>query len=113
MVAERKERLPSKEKSIEQKGEKVNKVEIDRVIDEIFALFNKPRLRRIWTPHQLYFKFMEFLPKRRSTKDDVLSVSFRPPNEKGVELTTLNKRLLGGNPTLFKFFMLSFCILEI
>ena len=58
LVAERKERLPSKEKSIEQKGEKVNKVEIDRVIDEIFALFNKPRLRRIWTPHQLYFKIM-------------------------------------------------------
>ena len=79
LVAERKERLPSKEKSIEQKGEKVNKVEIDRVIDEIFALFNKPRLRRIWTPHQLYFKFMEFLSKRRITKYDVLSVSFHPP----------------------------------
>jgi hypothetical protein len=24
---------------------------------------------------------------------------FGHPNEKGVELTTLNKRLLGGNPT--------------
>ena len=79
MVTARKERLQSKEKSIEQEGEKVSKAEIDRVIDEIWALFNKPRLGRIWTPHQLYFKFMEFLPKRRSTKDDVLSVSFRPP----------------------------------
>jgi len=53
MVAERKKRLPSKEKSIEQKGRKVSKAEIDRVIDEICALFNKPRLGRIWTPHQL------------------------------------------------------------
>ena len=79
MVAERKKRLPSKEKSIEQKGRKVSKAEIDRVIDEICALFNKPRLGRIWTPHQLYFKFMEFLPKHRITKDDVLSVSFHPP----------------------------------
>ena len=78
MVAERKERLQSKEKSIEQ-GEKVSKAEIDRVIDEIWALFNKPRLGRIWTPHQLYLKTMEFLPKRRITKDDVLSVSFHPP----------------------------------
>lgn len=79
MVAERKEQLPSKEKSIEQEGEKVSKAEIDRVIDEICALFNKPRLGRIWTPHQLYFKFMEFLPKCRIIKDDVLSVSFHPP----------------------------------
>ena len=79
MVTERKERLQSKEKSIEQEGEKVSKAEIDRVIDEIWALFNKPRLGRIWTPHQLYFKFMEFLSKRRITKDDVLSVSFHPP----------------------------------
>ena len=79
MVAERNERLPSKERSIEQEGEKVNKTEIDRVIDEICVLFNKPRLGRIWTPHQLYFKFMEFLPKCRITKDDVLSVSFHPP----------------------------------
>jgi hypothetical protein len=54
-------------------------VEIDRVIDEICVLFDKPKLGRIWTPHQLYLKFMEFLPKRRSTKDDVLSVSFWPP----------------------------------
>jgi len=47
MVAEGKERLPSKEKSVEQEGEKVSKAEIDRVIDEIWALFNKPRLGRI------------------------------------------------------------------
>lgn len=68
-----------KEESMEERGKKLSKVEIDRVIDEICALFNKPKLGRIWTPHQLYLKFMEFLPKRRSTKDDVLSVSFWPP----------------------------------
>lgn len=68
-----------KEESMEERGKKLNKVEIDRVIDEICSLFNKPKLGRIWTPHQLYLKFMEFLPKRRSTKDDVLSVSFWPP----------------------------------
>ena len=79
MMAGKKERLPSKEKSIEQKREKVSRAEIDRVIDETYALLNKPRLGRIWTLHQLYFKFMEFLPKRRITKDDVLSVSFHQP----------------------------------
>ena len=78
-VTENKERLLLKEESLEARGKKVTEAEIEHVIDEICALFNKPRIRRIWTPHQLYFKFMEFLPKRRSTKDDVLSVSFRPP----------------------------------
>lgn len=68
-----------KEESMEERGKKLSKVEIDRVIDEICSLFNKPKLGRIWIPHQLYLKFMEFLPKRRSTKDDVLSVSFWPP----------------------------------
>jgi hypothetical protein len=63
---------------MEVKGKKVSKAEIDRVIDEICALF-KSKLRRTWTPHHLYLKFMEFLPKRRNTKDDVLSVSFWPP----------------------------------
>ena len=77
-VVERKERLLSKEETFEQKGKKVSKAEIDRVIDEICALF-KSKLRRTWTPHHLYLKFMEFLPKRRNTKDDVLSVSFWPP----------------------------------
>ncbi len=79
MVSEKQERLLSKEESSEQEGKKVSKAEIDLVIDEICALFNKPKFRRIWTPHQLYLKFMEFLPKRRITKDDVLSVSFWPP----------------------------------
>ena len=64
---------------MEEKGKKVSKAEIEQVIDEIHVLFNKPILGRIWAPHQLYCKFMEFLSKRRSTKDDVLSVSFRPP----------------------------------
>ena len=78
MVVEKKERLLIKEDLMEVRGKKVNKVEIDRVIDEICALFNS-KLRRSWTPHHLYLKFMEFLPKRRVSKADVLSVSFWPP----------------------------------
>jgi hypothetical protein len=78
MVVEKKERLLIKEDLMEVRGKKVNKVEIDRVIDEICALF-KPKLRRSWTPHHLYLKFMKFLPKCRVSKHDVLSVSFWPP----------------------------------
>ena len=79
MVVEKKERLLIKEDLMEARGKKVNKVEIDRVIDEICTLFNKPKLGRSWTPNLLFLKFMEFLPKRRVSKDDVLSVSFWPP----------------------------------
>ncbi|KAK2378964.1 hypothetical protein QL285_066813 [Trifolium repens] len=71
--------LFDKEESYEQKKEIENKVEMDRVIDEICALFNKKKLGRTWTPHNLYFKFMEFLPNQRKKTDDVLSVSFWPP----------------------------------
>jgi hypothetical protein len=77
-MAEKQERLLSKEETCEQKGKKVSKAEIDRVIDKICALF-KTKIGRLWTPHHLYLKFMEFLPKQRNTKDDVLSVSFWPP----------------------------------
>jgi hypothetical protein len=78
-VVEKKERLLIKEDLMVTRGKKMNKVEIDRVIDEINALFNKPKLGRPWTPNLLFLKFMEFLPKRRVSKDDVLSVSFWPP----------------------------------
>ena len=78
-VVEKKEQLLIKEDLMVTKGKKMNKVEIDRVIDEICTLFNKPKLGRSWTPNHLFLKFMEFLPKRRSAKDDVLSVSFWPP----------------------------------
>ncbi|KAK2393751.1 hypothetical protein QL285_055665 [Trifolium repens] len=71
--------LFDKEESYEQKKEIENKAEMDRVIDEICALFNKKKLGRTWTPHNLYFKFMEFLPNQRKKTDDVLSVSFWPP----------------------------------
>jgi hypothetical protein len=77
-MAEKQERLLSKEETCEQKGKKVSKAEIDRVIDKICALF-KTKIGRLWTPHHLYLKFMEFLPKQRNTKHDVLSVSFWPP----------------------------------
>ena len=79
MMVEKKERLLIKEDLMEARGNKVNKVEIDRVIDEICTLFNKPKLGRSWTPSHSFLKFMEFLPKRRVSKDDVLSVSFWPP----------------------------------
>ena len=71
--------LFDKEESYELKKEIENKAAIDRVIDEICALFNKKELGRTWTPHNLYFKFMEFLPNQRKKTDDVLSVSFWPP----------------------------------
>ncbi|CAJ2654977.1 unnamed protein product [Trifolium pratense] len=79
MVAEENEGLVNKEESCEQKKEMKNKAEIDRVIDEICALFNKKQLGRIWTPHHLYLKFMEYLPNQRKKTDDVLSVSFWTP----------------------------------
>jgi hypothetical protein len=77
-VVEKKERLLIKEDLMVTRGKKMNKVEIDRVIDEIYALF-KSKLGRSWTPNHLFLKFMEFLPKRRVSKDDVLTVSFWPP----------------------------------
>ncbi|KAK2386530.1 hypothetical protein QL285_060416 [Trifolium repens] len=79
MDAEVIEGLLDKEISCEQKKEMENKAEIDRVIDEICALFNKKELGRIWTPQYLYLKFMEFLPNQRKKTDDVISVSFWPP----------------------------------
>ncbi|KAK2378720.1 hypothetical protein QL285_066599 [Trifolium repens] len=79
MVVEENEGLLDKEKSCEQKREMENKAEIDRIIDEICALFNKNELGRIWTPQHLFLKFMEFLPNRRKKTDDVVSVSFWPP----------------------------------
>ncbi|KAK2361135.1 hypothetical protein QL285_086324 [Trifolium repens] len=79
MDAEVIEGLLHKEIACEQKKEIKNKAAIDRVIDEICALFNKKELGRTWTPHNLYFKFMEFLPNQRKKMDDVLSVSFWPP----------------------------------
>ncbi|KAK2360384.1 hypothetical protein QL285_085657 [Trifolium repens] len=79
IVAEENEGLFSKEIRCEQKKEIENKAAIDRVIDEICALFNKNELGRIWTPQYLFLKFMEFLPNRRKKTDDVVSVSFWPP----------------------------------
>ncbi|KAK2368431.1 hypothetical protein QL285_081627 [Trifolium repens] len=79
MDAEVIEGLLHKEIACEQKKEIKNKAAIDRVIDEMCALFNKKELGRTWTPHNLYFKFMEFLPNQRKKTDDVLSVSFWPP----------------------------------
>ncbi|KAK2380833.1 hypothetical protein QL285_068492 [Trifolium repens] len=79
MDAEVIEGLLHKEIAYEQKKKIENKAEIDRVIDEICALFNKKKLGRIWTPQYLYLKFMEFLPNRRKKTDDVISVSFWPP----------------------------------
>ncbi|KAK2351934.1 hypothetical protein QL285_096654 [Trifolium repens] len=79
MDAEVIEGLLDKEISCEQKKEMENKAKIDRVIEEICALFDKKELGRIWTPQHLYLKFMEFLPNRRKKTDDVISVSFWPP----------------------------------
>lgn len=53
MVAEKREGLLNMEQSYEQKGVKENKAGIDRVIEEICALFNKKKLGRIWTLCQI------------------------------------------------------------
>ncbi|KAK2437695.1 hypothetical protein QL285_022557 [Trifolium repens] len=79
MDAEVIEGLFDKGESCEQKKEIENKAEIDRIIEEICALFEKKELRRIWTPQNIYLKFMEFLPNQRKKRDDVFSVSFWPP----------------------------------
>jgi hypothetical protein len=87
VVVEEKDQNEGKEKELGEKEEennqervKVNKAEIDEVVESICALFNKQlRRRRTWTPHHLYFKFMQFLPNKLKSKDDVLSVSFWPP----------------------------------
>ena len=79
IVAEENEGLLHKEIAYEQKKEMEYKAEIDRVIDEICALFHKKKLGTIWTPQHLFLKFMEFLPNQRKKTDDVLSVSFWPP----------------------------------
>jgi hypothetical protein len=71
-------KLVEKEEENNQERVKVKKAEIDKIIESICALFNK-QLRRTWTPHHLYFKFMEFLPNKLKTTDDVLSVSLWPP----------------------------------
>ncbi|KAK2360817.1 hypothetical protein QL285_086039 [Trifolium repens] len=68
IVAEENEGLFSKEISCELKKEMEYKAEIDRVIDEICALFHKKKLWRIWTPQYLYLKFMEFLPNQRKRR---------------------------------------------
>ncbi|MCI81451.1 resistance protein, partial [Trifolium medium] len=67
------------EESFEQRKELENKAEIDRVIEEICALFSNEELGRIWTPRPLHFKFMELLPNRRKKTEDVFSISFWPP----------------------------------
>ncbi|KAK2381320.1 hypothetical protein QL285_068928 [Trifolium repens] len=74
-----KEKLVEKKEENNQERVKVNKAEIDEVVDSICVLLNKQLRRRTWTPHHLYFKFMEFLPNKLKSKDDVLSVSFWPP----------------------------------
>jgi len=50
-MIEKQEQLLSKEKLCEQKGKKVSKAEIDRVMDEMCALFSKQELGRVLTPH--------------------------------------------------------------
>jgi len=85
------------------------KAEIDRVIDVIYALFNKKKLGRIWTPHQLYFKFMEFFPKQRNTKEDVLSVSYWPPYPKRRQANDI-KETLGGRR--LNFLLLTFIFMQ-
>ena len=98
MDAEVIEGLFDKGESCEQKKEIKNKAEIDQVIDEICALFNKKELGRIWTPQDLFLKFMEFLPNQRKKTDDVISVSFWPPYPKRRQANDVKEALVGRQP---------------
>ena len=53
--------------------------EIDKVLDVIYTLFNKIKLKMTWKEHHQYFKFMGLLPNKRKKKDDVFFVSYMPP----------------------------------
>src|SRR3954468_3047567 len=53
--------------------------EIDKVLEDIYALFNKIKPKRIWQKHHQYFKFVGLLPNKRKKKDDVFFVSYMPP----------------------------------
>lgn len=53
--------------------------EIDNVLDVIYALFTKIKLKMIWRQHHQYLKFMELLPNKRKKKDYVFFMSYMPP----------------------------------
>ncbi|CAK8579205.1 unnamed protein product [Lathyrus sativus] len=53
--------------------------EIVEVLDEIYALFDTIKLKRIWKKNLQFMKLMEFLPNKRKKKDDVFVVSYMPP----------------------------------
>ncbi|CAL5202776.1 unnamed protein product [Lathyrus oleraceus] len=53
--------------------------EIDKVLDEIYALFKTIKLKIIWKKNLQFLKMMEFLPNKRKKKDDVFFLSYIPP----------------------------------
>ena len=53
--------------------------EIDRVLDDIYALFNIIKLKMIWKQYHQYLKFMRLLPNKKKEKDDVFFLSYKPP----------------------------------
>ncbi|CAL5187728.1 unnamed protein product [Lathyrus oleraceus] len=53
--------------------------EIDKVLDEIDALFSTIKLKRIWKKNLQFMKVMELLPNKRKKNDDVFFVSYMPP----------------------------------
>ncbi len=52
---------------------RVDKAEIDKVIDLIIALFNQNQKEEPWKPHHSYLKFMEFLQKGKKRDEIDLS----------------------------------------
>ncbi|KAK2443495.1 hypothetical protein QL285_014594 [Trifolium repens] len=72
-----------KEKDLLQRNDISNKAdaktEIDKVIDMMCALFATIKLKRIWKPHSLFLKFMEFLPNKQNKKDDMFFLTYMPP----------------------------------
>lgn len=52
--------------------------EINELLDDIYALFNIIKLKRIWKKNLKFLKVMEFLPNKRKKKDDLFFGSYMP-----------------------------------
>jgi len=58
---------------------RVDKAEVEKVIDLIIALFNQNQMEEPWKPHHSYLKFMGFLQKGKKKKDEIFFLSYYTP----------------------------------
>ncbi|KAK2383249.1 hypothetical protein QL285_070722 [Trifolium repens] len=75
--------MKSQEQDLQQKEQPSNKaeekIEIDKVIDMICALFATVKLKRVWKQYPLFLKFQGFLTKKRKKTDDISHISYKTP----------------------------------